>query len=85
VQFALAAGFSLRDTKRLVSGFSRETSAGARWDDLASLKIKDLDAAIARATAMKALLQKVRANCRCESLVDCGRRLAANRARWRLT
>jgi DNA-binding transcriptional MerR regulator len=82
VQFALAAGFTLRDTKRLVRDFSRNTPAHSRWRDLAGARIEELDRVIARATAMKALLQRVSTNCQCETLTDCGRAFARNRARW---
>jgi len=82
VQFALAAGFSLRDAKRLVREFSRNTPAHSRWRELAEDRIKELDQVIARATARKALLQRITSNCHCETLMDCGRALARNRTRW---
>ena len=82
IQFALTTGCSLRDTKRLVRGFSTDAPADSRWRDLADAKLKDLDELIARATAMKALLERISAKCQCSDLVECGRRLARNRARW---
>lgn len=82
IQFALTTGCSLRDTKRLVRGFSKDAPASARWRDLADAKMKDLDELIARATAMKALLGRISTKCQCSDLVECGRRLAQNRARW---
>jgi len=82
VQFARATGFSLEDTKQLVRGVSKGTPMSKRWRELANAKIEDLDALIARATAMKALLQRISTNCGCETLVECGRRLAGNRSRW---
>jgi MerR family redox-sensitive transcriptional activator SoxR len=82
IQFALVTGCSLRETKRLVRGFLKDAPAGARWQDLANAKMKDLDVVIARANAMKALLQRISTNCECSDLVECGRRLACNRARW---
>jgi MerR family redox-sensitive transcriptional activator SoxR len=82
IQFALVTGCSLRDTKQLVRGFSKDAPAGSRWRDLADAKMKDLDGLIARATAMKALLQRISTNCQCSDLVECGRRLARNRPRW---
>ena len=85
IQFALTTGFSLRDTTRLVRGFSRDTPASARWRNLADAKIKDLDELIARATSMKALLRRISTNCECPDLAECGRRLAKHRARWTLT
>lgn len=82
VQFALSTGFTLRDTRQLVRGFSPAVAASARWRALASTKIEEIDALIARARTMKALLQRVSANCACDTLVECGRGLARNRERW---
>src|ERR1700730_7429601 len=39
VQFALSTGFTLRDTRQLVRGFSRETAASTRWRALAATKM----------------------------------------------
>jgi DNA-binding transcriptional MerR regulator len=36
VQFALTTGFSLRETRQLVRGFSKTTRADARWRALAT-------------------------------------------------
>src|ERR1700731_3350505 len=56
VQFALATGFTLRDTRQLVRSFAPAVAAGARWRALAATKIQEIDSVIARATTMKALL-----------------------------
>ena len=82
VQFALSAGFTLRQTRQLLRGFSRNTTASTRWRELAATKTRELDDLIARATAMKALLERIGTNCRCETLTECGRGLARNRSRW---
>jgi MerR family transcriptional regulator, redox-sensitive transcriptional activator SoxR len=82
VQFALAAGFTLRDAKHLVRGFSTNTSAALRWRQLAAAKTRELDDLIARATAMKTLLLRLSTNCTCETLIQCGRGLARSRAKW---
>ena len=82
VQFALSTGFSLRETKQLVRGFVKGTPAASRWQALAATKAKDLDALIARATVMKTLLDRISTNCHCDTLVECGRAFARNRARW---
>jgi len=82
VQFALSTSFTLRDTKQLTQGFSRNTPARSRWRELSATKTQELDALIARATEMKALLQRMSTNCQCETLIECGRRLASNRSRW---
>jgi len=82
VQVALSTGFSLQEAKRLVRGFSNGTPAGPRWRELAASKARDLEALIARATAMKGLLDRISTNCRCGTLLECGRSFARNRARW---
>jgi MerR family redox-sensitive transcriptional activator SoxR len=82
VQFALTTGFTLRDTKQLVRGFSKATPAGPRWRALAATKMQEIDALIERATAMKALLLRISTNCQCDTLLECGRGLARNRGRW---
>lgn len=82
VQFALSTGFSLRETKQLVRGFSGTMPPDSRWRELAGVKTKELDALIARATTMKALLHRISTKCHCETLTECGRGLARNRARW---
>jgi MerR family redox-sensitive transcriptional activator SoxR len=82
VQFALATGFTLRDTRQLVRSFAPAVAASARWRALAAIKIQEIDSAIARARTMKALLQRISTNCECETLIECGRGLARNRQRW---
>lgn len=82
VQFARAIGFSMRDTRQLVRGFSSSTAAGQRWRALAATKLRDIDALIARAEATKALLRRISTRCDCGTLVDCGRAFARDRERW---
>lgn len=82
VQFAVSTGFTLREAKQLVRGFSPGTAAGPRWRALSAAKRRDLDARIARAVAMKALRQRITTNCRCDTLIECGRALARSRAGW---
>jgi len=82
VQFALAAGFTLRETRQLVRGFSPAVAISARWRTLAATKIEEIEALIARAEMMKTLLERISTNCACHTLVECGRGLARNRVRW---
>jgi MerR family redox-sensitive transcriptional activator SoxR len=82
VQFALATGFTLRETRQLIRGFSPAVAGSARWRALAATKIQEIDGMMARAKTMKALLQRISANCKCETLAECGRGLAHNRERW---
>ena len=82
VQFALSAGFTLRETRHLVRGFSPAVAVSARWRALAETKIEEIDALIARAETMKTLLERIRTDCTCHTLVECGRGLARNRVLW---
>ncbi len=82
VQFALSAGFTLRDTRTLVGGFSPAVPANARWRALAATKIEEIDEMMARAMTMKGLLQRMSAHCTCDTLVQCGRGLIRDRERW---
>jgi len=82
VQFALSNGFSVRDAMQLVRGFDRNTPVHSRWRALAAERIEELDRVIARATAMKAELERISRKCRCDTLTECGEGLARNRSRW---
>ena len=82
VQFALSTGFTRRDARTLVRGFPSATAASARWSALAAVRIQELDEVVARAATMKALLQRMSAICRCDTLTQCGRGLARSRERW---
>lgn len=81
VQFALATGFTLREVRQLVRGFSAGTSAGARWRALAEFKFHEMERLIGQAEAMKGLLSRI-SRCRCETLAECGRALARTRSTW---
>jgi MerR family redox-sensitive transcriptional activator SoxR len=70
VQLAQDAGFTIKEIQTLLNGFTPDTPPAARWQPLASRKIRELDALIARAQQMKAMLQKG-LNCGCLRLEDC--------------
>lgn len=78
VQFARECGFSLKETGRLVKGFSTRVAMSERWNALALHKIAEMDAAIVRARAMKRLLTRIR-RCQCGTLAECGRKMLNNR------
>src|SRR5262245_43504362 len=82
LQVALSTGFTLKEARQLVRGFSTSTPPPARWRHLAAVKARDLEALIAQATAMKALLDRINTNCRCGTLLECGRAFARHRDRW---
>jgi DNA-binding transcriptional MerR regulator len=76
IAFARASGFTLREIRRLFGG--RPWSASLRRQ--AGAKLDELDAAIARARAMKTLLERA-LRCRCADLDQCGRLMRAARDR----
>jgi MerR family redox-sensitive transcriptional activator SoxR len=70
VRLALDAGFTIRETRTFLSGFSAQTPPAARWRALATRKLQEVDALMQRAQRMKALLESS-FQCRCPSLEDC--------------
>lgn len=76
IDLAKKAGFTVAETRRLVSGFSRRTPPGARWRALAERKLEELDRRIEEAERMKTVLAALSA-CSCPSLDECARALDA--------
>jgi MerR family transcriptional regulator, redox-sensitive transcriptional activator SoxR len=72
IRAAQEMGFSLDEIKLLLDGFSVDTPPSARWQMMAHDKLPEIEALIARATAMKALL-KAGLECQCISIEDCFR------------
>jgi DNA-binding transcriptional MerR regulator len=70
VQIARSAGFTVQETRKFITGFPGGTKPSARWQALAVRKREELDALIAGATKMKALLDE-HFRCGCPSLEDC--------------
>jgi MerR family redox-sensitive transcriptional activator SoxR len=81
IEFARRAGFTLAETRTLLSGFSAKVPPSARWRSLAERKLPEVEALIARARGMKRLLEEG-LGCECLSLEECGPLLAAPRE-WR--
>jgi MerR family transcriptional regulator, redox-sensitive transcriptional activator SoxR len=80
IKLALAAGFTIRETCLFLSGFSATTPPAARWRALASRKLEELSALMARARRMKLLLE-TSFRCRCPRLEDCEKYLRERRGR----
>lgn len=78
IDLAKQAGFTLAETKRLLSGFSRTTGPGERWRRLAEAKTKELDQRLTKIRRMKRLLHTV-SRCECPTLEDCGRAIRSLR------
>ena len=77
IALAREAGFTIAEIKRLVSGFRPGTAPATRWAELATRKLAEIDALIARAERMRSLL-KVVIDCGCFRLDDCSALLAVN-------
>jgi MerR family redox-sensitive transcriptional activator SoxR len=73
IQRARQAGFALDEIKALFCGFAEDTRADARWRRLADRKLAELSALAERIATMQALLERLKANCHCETLEICGK------------
>jgi MerR family redox-sensitive transcriptional activator SoxR len=80
IRLARDAGFTIRETRTLLSGFAADTPPAARWRALAARKLPELEQAIERAQRMKLLLESG-FQCRCLELADCERFLSEMRHR----
>ena len=76
VALAREAGFTMAEIKRLVTGFTPGSRPAARWHDLATRKLAEIDELVARAERMRALL-RVMLDCGCFRLEDCSALLGA--------
>ncbi len=70
IALAREAGFTMAEMKRLMVGFNPGTRPAARWEELAQRKLTEVDALIARAERMRAVL-RVALDCGCFRLKDC--------------
>lgn len=82
IEFAKETGFTLAEIKLLLHGFPETMPASARWKKMARAKIKQLEIALAKTTAMRDMLESM-TTCHCLKLEQCARGLARNRSRWR--
>lgn len=70
IALAREAGFTMAEIKRLVTGFTPGTRPAARWQELATRKLAQIDAMVARAERMRAVL-RITLDCGCFRLEDC--------------
>lgn len=77
ILFAGEMGFSLPEIKLFLSGLRDDTPVGPRWKKLATKKLAELEASIARGLRLKTLLQGL-LRCRCASLKQCVTTLGLN-------
>lgn len=75
IALAREAGFTMAEIKRLVKDFKPGTAPAARWRELATRKLDEIDAMVARAERMRAVL-RVALDCGCFRLEDCSALLA---------
>jgi MerR family redox-sensitive transcriptional activator SoxR len=76
VALAREAGFTVAETRELVAGFPPHTPPAERWRALATRKLAEVDALVARAERMRVVLGRALA-CGCPRLEDCGHVVAA--------
>jgi MerR family redox-sensitive transcriptional activator SoxR len=70
IALAREAGFTIAEIKRLVKGFTPGTPPAAKWRELASRKLVEVDEMIQRAERMRSVLQ-IALDCGCFRLEDC--------------
>ena len=72
IELAKSAGFTVAETRHLLRGVSRRSPPGPRWRRLAEKKLDEIEARIAEARRMRAVLKAVMA-CECPTFEDCTR------------
>jgi MerR family redox-sensitive transcriptional activator SoxR len=75
IALAREAGFTIAEIRQLVTDFTPGTRPAARWQMLAARKLAEIDAMVARAERMRAVL-RVALDCGCFRLEDCSALLA---------
>jgi MerR family redox-sensitive transcriptional activator SoxR len=70
ILLARHAGFTVKETRTFLSGYSVSTTPAERWAALAAKKLVELDAQMTRLTEMKSILND-NFQCRCTRFEDC--------------
>ncbi|WP_275836503.1 MerR family transcriptional regulator [Roseisolibacter sp. H3M3-2] len=76
IALAREAGFTMAEVGQLVAGFVPGTPPAAQWRALAARKLAEIDAQVARAERMRAVLT-IALDCGCFRLEDCASLLDA--------
>jgi MerR family transcriptional regulator, redox-sensitive transcriptional activator SoxR len=76
IRVAREAGFSIAETRTFLSGFSANTPPAARWRELAQRKLAQIETQVAQLARMRKVLDSS-FHCRCVSIEDCERAMAA--------
>lgn len=74
-----AGGFTMAETKVLMTGFTPRTRPDALWKRLAETKLAEIDEMVARAERMREVL-RIGLDCGCFRLEDCGALLGIDSA-----
>lgn len=74
IRVAQEAGCTIAEIRTLLHGFAPDTPPPARWQELATRKLPEVDALIARAQGMKRILE-AGLRCECPTLEECARAL----------
>jgi len=67
---AQQAGYSLPEQMQLLRGFDAQVPPAERWQTLAGSKLSELDEVIARAQAMKRVIERT-LHCTCAEITEC--------------
>jgi MerR family redox-sensitive transcriptional activator SoxR len=78
IAFAKDAGFTLDEIRQLIAGFPEATPVGARWTELATAKLAELEAESQRIEIMRGALQRIM-RCRCDDVDQCAHKITASR------
>jgi MerR family redox-sensitive transcriptional activator SoxR len=70
ILLALDAGFTVKETRTFLSGYPVTTTPAERWRTLATKKLAELEAQMARLAQMKSILNDS-FHCRCVRIEDC--------------
>jgi MerR family redox-sensitive transcriptional activator SoxR len=73
IQRARQLGFTLTEIRHLFFGFRDITRASERWRTLSQRKLAELDQLMDGIKAVRGVLKKLMAKCRCETLDQCGK------------
>ena len=71
IALARAGGFTMAETKVLMTGFTPRSRPDALWKRLAATKLAEIDELVARAERMREVL-RIGLDCGCFRLEDCG-------------
>src|SRR6516164_11729490 len=66
-------GFTLTEIRHLFFGFRDTTRPSERWRTLSQRKLAELDDLMAAIKAVRSVLKRLMAKCRCDTLDQCGK------------